>query len=71
MCEKILFLLSHEESLLFLLCYDFRNAMYNEEEKENEEIRIAEESKGRQDFTSDEIEGRNTVHTKKSIDNTR
>lgn len=45
--------------------------MYNEEEKENEEIRIAEESKGRQDFTSDEIEGRNTVHTKKSIDNTR
>lgn len=45
--------------------------MYNEEEKEDEETRTGGESKRRQDLTSDEVERRNTVRTKKSIDNIR
>lgn len=69
LCEKILFLLSAyfltRNRSFFLLCYDFRNVMY----KEDEETRIGGESKGWQDFTSDEVDGRNTVRTKESIDN--
>lgn len=41
--------------------------MYNEEEKEDEETRTGEESKRRQDLTSDEVERRNTVRTKRRV----
>lgn len=41
--------------------------MYNEEEKEDEETRTGGESKRRQDLTSDEVERRNTVRTKRRV----